>query len=286
MKKKKKEKTHPSQWRTQGPKCHKKCPGRGRRGSSQPIVTLTCITVGGSSVVQDLSSPHSDFSNVFPLFSPSICSTLIFVFSLFLFLFFWALVGSPCGPPKFNFQSFIFHFFSYSICFWILFIYVSFFQFLLTFLGCHLGSKPFPLEQMIPPQCGLIRWRTAPAGARGNGEEWRRGRMAGSHVARYRPEHDVKLLQGPAFVMIISTVADTFTPVCVGQDTGEAHGGERTWPPPTRTSFSPRTQRISSITDAFRPVCAGQDRARPRANTVEKYVLLSVLLLLPSSSSS
>ena len=57
-------------------------------------------------------------------------------------------------------------------------------------------------------------------------------------MARYRPEHDVKLLSGTnlsvqvsiAFRIMrkrISTFTDTFTPVCVGQDSGEVRGAER-----------------------------------------------------------
>ena len=42
------------------------------------------------------------FQRVFflPPFAPPLS-----LFSHFFFFFFWALVGSPCGPPKFNFQS-------------------------------------------------------------------------------------------------------------------------------------------------------------------------------------
>ena len=74
------------------------------------------------------------FQRVFfhPPFAPPLS-----LFSPFFFFFFWALVGSPCGPAKFNFQSFIFQLLnlfwdSFHCCF--IFSFRFIFIFLLTFL--------------------------------------------------------------------------------------------------------------------------------------------------------
>ena len=104
-------------------------------------------------------------------------------------------------------------------------------------------------------------------------------------MARYRPEHDIKLLSGTHLsvqVSIdiritgtrISTVTEAFTRVCVGQDNGEVRGADRSVACGRHpgTSLSLRTQRFHQLLIFFF-ACLWWTGLDHRAYTAEKHAI-------------